>query len=388
MHGLIETFTLPRWIEAKPGCIDGVGAWAKKFGTRAFVCTGRSAARKTGLLGRVEKSLKAESLEYEIFDSIPAEPLLEIAEQGAVLAKKKACEVFIGLGGGSVLDTVKLVAMLQENPLPAEDYQLGKRELTKSCKPVISIPMTAGTGSEATKVSVMTNPGLKVKKPIYSWEMVSTVALLDAEATVGLPPELTRDTGLDALGQAIEGYLSTAGNAITSAAGSRAVRLVRDNLPLAVADGKNIQARNNMLLASLLGGVAIAAGVGLGHEMAMALGSYKGLSHGLLVGVLTPWCLGANIGWADEKIAELAYQFRCPHREDPAQQARALVEELFEFGRQLDIPPSLGAIGISQKEIVPILEASKLSTNIKTNPRPLDDQVRKAVLEEAIKGEP
>ena len=100
MESLIEAFTLPRWIEAKPGCIDGAGAWAKKFGTRAFVCTGRSAARKAGLLERVEKSLTAESLEYEIFDSIPAEPLLEIAEQGAMLAKKKACDVFIGLGGG------------------------------------------------------------------------------------------------------------------------------------------------------------------------------------------------------------------------------------------------------------------------------------------------
>jgi alcohol dehydrogenase class IV len=386
MHELIEAFTLPRWIEAKPGCIGGVGAWAGKFGTRAFVCTGRSAARKAGLLERVEKSLKAESVEYEIFDGIPAEPLIETAEQGAVLAKKKACDVFIGLGGGSVLDTVKLVAMLQENPLPAEDYQLGKRELTRPCKPVISIPMTAGTGSEATKVSVMTNPGLKVKKAVYSWEMVSTVALLDAEATVGLPPELTRDTGLDALGQAIEGYLSTACNAITAAAGAQAVRLVRDNLPLAVAEGKNIQARHNMLVASLLGGLAIDTGVGLGHEMAMAVGSYKGLSHGLLVGVLTPWCLEANLGWADQKIAELAYHFRCPHSEDPTQQARALIGELFEFARRLDLPPSLGTIGISREEIDPILEASKLSTNIQTNPRPLDDQVRKAVLEKAIEG--
>ena len=386
MESLIEAFTLPRWIEAKPGCIDGAGAWAKKFGTRAFVCTGHSAARKAGLLERVEKSLKAESLEYEIFDSIPAEPLLEIAEQGAMLAKKKACDVFIGLGGGSVLDTVKLLAMLQKNPLPAEDYQLGRRELAGPCKPVISIPMTAGTGSEATKVSVMTNQRLKVKKPIYSWEMVSTVALLDAEATVSLPPELTRDTGLDALGQAIEGYLSTAGNAVTAAAAARTVRLVRDNLPAAVADGRDIQARHNMLVASLLGGVAIDTGVGLGHEMAMAVGSYKGLSHGLLVGVLSPWCLKANLGWADQKIAELAYHFRCPHREDPADQARAMVDELFEFARRLDLSPSLGAVGISREEIGPILKASKLSTDIRTNPRPLDDRLREDVLLQAIRG--
>ena len=386
MESIVEAFTLPRWIEAAPGCLDKTGIWARKLGTKAFLATGRSAARKTGLLSRVESSLKREGMPYEIFEGIEAEPALEIAEKGAELARRSACDVFIGLGGGSVLDTVKLVAMLQENPPPAEDYQLGRRIFTKPCRPIIAIPTTAGTGSEATKVSVMTNRRLKVKKGLYSWEMVSTVALLDAESTVDLPPEITRETGLDALGQAIEGYLCTKGHAVTAAAGARAIRLVRENLPAAVKDGRNLAARHNMLLAAMLGGVAIATGVGLGHELAMAVGSWKGLSHGLLVGILTPYCLEANIGWAEEKIAEMARYFGCPYQENPLALSRAFVEELASFNSRLGLPLSLGEVGVQKEEIKDILAASKLSTNITTNPRPLDDPVRERVLEAAING--
>ncbi|HUU28758.1 MAG TPA: iron-containing alcohol dehydrogenase [archaeon] len=386
MESLVEAFALPRWIEAFPGCLDGVGRWAGKLGSRAFIGTGRSAARKSGLLLRVESSLRREGMAYEIFEGIEAEPALETAEKGAELARHSRCDVFIGLGGGSVLDTVKLIAMLQENPPPAEDYQLERRAFSAPCKPVIAVPTTAGTGSEATKVSVMTNRRLKVKKSLYSWEMVATVALLDAEATADLPPELTRETGLDALGQAIEGYLSTNGNEIIAAAAARTIRLVRRNLPLAMSDGHNIQARHNMLIAALLGGVSIDTGVGLGHELAMSVGSLKGISHGLLVGILTPYCLEANIGWADQKIAEIAYYFGCPYFKGAELASRALVDELFDFNRGLGLPLSLGDLGVRKDETAAILEARKLATNIKTNPRPLDDIERKRVLHAAIDG--
>ncbi|MFH1069810.1 MAG: iron-containing alcohol dehydrogenase, partial [Candidatus Glassbacteria bacterium] len=347
---------------------------------------GRGSARRHGLLDRLEKSLREKSLPYELFEGVEAEPALETAEEAAGRAKKAGCDVFIGIGGGSVIDTVKLVAMLQDNPGPAEDYQLGRRDWTAGSKPVIAIPTTAGTGSEATKVSVMTNRRLKVKKALYSWEMVATVALLDGEACLNMPPEVTRDTGLDALGQAIEGYLSTSANSLTMAAAAGAVRLVRENLPAAVAEGKNVQARHNMLVASLLGGVAIDTGVGLGHEMAMAVGSYKGLGHGLLVGVLTPPCLEANLGWADSRLAELAWHFGCPHADNPQEMARSLIAEIRRFGSGIGLPASLGELGVAREEIGAILEASKLSTNIRTNPRPLDDRVRSLALEAAISG--
>ena len=386
MQGIIEAFTLPRWVEAEPGCIVRAGAWAARFGRRAFVVSGRSSARKFGLLDKIEKSLKNSGLPYELFERVEAEPALETAEEAARQANKAGCDVFIGVGGGSVIDTVKLVAMLIDNPGPAEDYQLGRCNWTGGCKPVIAIPTTAGTGSEATKVSVMTNRRLKVKKALYSWEMVATVALLDGEACVNMPVEVTRDTGLDALGQAIEGYLSTAANPLTMAAAARAVTLVRENLPAAVADGSDVQARHNMLIAALLGGVAIDTGVGLGHEMAMAVGSFKRLSHGLLVGVLTAPCLEACLGWADRRLAELAWHFGCPPDEDPQKMARSFIAKIRRFGQEIGLPATLGELGVSRAEIGPILEASKLSTNIRTNPRPLDDQVRTAALVAAIEG--
>ena len=223
----VESFALPRWVEAKPGCLERAGEWAKKLGTKALVGCGGAMARRTGLLQRLEDSLKKERLSYEIFEGIPPEPSVTDVELGLELARSGGCDVFIALGGGSVMDTVKLVAMLRDNPGPVTEYQLQKRAFSAGCCPIIAIPTTAGTGSEATKVSVVKNPDLGVKKALYNWEMAATVVLMDAEACVHMPAEITRDTGLDALGQAIEGYLSTANNALVQAHAAQAVRLIR-----------------------------------------------------------------------------------------------------------------------------------------------------------------
>ena len=385
MEGLVQAFTLPRWIEAEPGCINNSGNWAARFGTRAMVVSGRGSARRFGLLDKIENSLQAAGMPCEIFEQVEREPTLETVVNGAEIARKSGCDVFIGVGGGSALDAAKVIAMLRDNTGPAEDYQLGRRSWDAPCRPWIAVPTTAGTGSEGTKVSVITNKSLGVKKAFYSWEMVSTVALLDAEASVAMPVNVTRETGLDALGQALEGYLSTGNNAIIEAAALRAVRLVRQYLPRAVENGNDLEARHNMLLAGLLGGISIDTGVGLGHEMAMAVGSYKGISHGLLVGVLTPWCLEPNLGCADNRMAELADAFGCTH-DEPEIKARCLIQLIRDFQQQVGCPSNLGELGVSKEEIGAILKASKLSTNIGTNPRPLDDDIRSAVLEAAIDG--
>lgn len=385
MEGIVQAFSLPRWIEAEPGCISNAGHWAAKFGSRAMVVSGTGSARRFGLLDKIENSLKKAGLPYEIFDRVEREPVLETAEEGAGIARRAGCDVVIGVGGGSAMDAAKLIAMLRDNTGPAEEYQLGERDWEAGCCPWIAIPTTAGTGSEATKVSVMSNKRLGVKKALYSWEMVSTVTLLDAEACVNMPPDLTRDTGLDALGQAIEGYLSTGSNPITAAAALRAVRLVHRFLPRAVEDGGDLEARHNMLIAAMLGGVAIDTGVGLGHEMAMAVGSFKGLSHGLLVGVLTPWCLEPNLGYADSKMTDLADAFGSAHGEADLK-ARRLVQLVRDFQQQVGCPATLGELGVSEEEIGPILEASKLSTDIGTNPCPLDDEIRAGALAAAIGG--
>ncbi len=388
MEGLVEPFAQPRWIEAGPGCLDAAGRYARLLGGgKVLVGVGGVSAQKSGLLARLENVLQREQIPYEIWEGIPAEPTLEVADRGAERVRVRGCQTLIALGGGSVIDTVKLAAILanHEGHL-AEDFQLGRAQFSRPSRPVIAIPTTAGTGSEATKVSVMTNPRLGVKKSIYNWDMVATVVLLDAHATQGLPPEITRDTGLDALGQAIEGYLSTRGNVFTAAAASMAVLLIHRALPSAVRDGEDLQARHEMLLAAFQGGVAMGTGVGLGHELAMAVGSFKKISHGSLVGILTPYALAANLGYADRKIAELAFHFGVHGNGDEAALARAMVRRTREFDHQLGLPGSLGELGVTSGDIDRILELSKKATDIRTNPRPLDDQLRRAVLERAIAG--
>jgi alcohol dehydrogenase class IV len=382
----ITAFTMPRWIEGEPGCIDRTGVWAARYGNKAFVGIGGGSVKKNGVLHRVLKSLDKAGVGCELFEGIEAEPSVDTVDRAAELARRTGCELFIALGGGSVLDVIKAVAVLEANPGKAEEYQLGNKEIIRPCKPVIGIPTTAGTGSEGTKISVLTNHRLRVKKSVYTWEMLPTVVLLDAEVTVDLPPKLTRETGLDALGQAVEGYLSTGGNPVTVAASAQAIKLIRNNLPRTMEQGDDLEARQAMLAASFLGGIAIGSGVGLGHDLAMAVGSYKGISHGLLVGVLTPYCLEANLGWADDKIAEIAFQFGCRPEGDNVTYARSGVRAFHEFNRQLGHPKSLGEIGVSIPDIPEILEAGKLSTDIRTNPRPLDDKLRAEVLEAAIGG--
>jgi alcohol dehydrogenase len=382
----VEPFTLPRWIEAKPGCLDNVGAWSAKFGKKALIGCGKSMARRSGALGRVEESLKRAGLAYEIFEGVPPEPAIPDVEAAAALARKAGCDVFIALGGGSVLDTVKLAAIMSVHEGPLADYQLQKLQFKPHCPAVIAIPTTAGTGSEATKVSVITNPALGVKKGVYSWDMLPTVVLLDAALCLDLPPDITRDTGLDALGQAIEGYLSTANNALIQAHAARAVQLIRVNLPRAVRDGHDLEARHNMLLAAYCGGVSIGTGVGLGHEMAMAVGSLRHLPHGKLVGILTPYCLKVNLGWADERIAELAWYFGCRSQDSARASGEDLVRALAGFNSSLGLERSLGELGVTVADIGRILELTPVSTTIRTNPRPQDDSLRRQVLEEAIAG--
>ncbi len=382
----VEPFTLPRWIEAKPGCLDNVGAWAARFGRKALIGCGKSMARRSGALARVQESLKKAGLGCEVFEGVPPEPAIADVEAAAELARRTGCDIFIALGGGSVMDTLKLAAIMSVHEGALADYQIQKLQFRPQCPTVIAIPTTAGTGSEATKVSVITNPALGVKKGVYSWDMLPTVVLLDAQLCLDLPPEITRDTGLDALGQAIEGYLSTANNALVQAHAAHAVWLIRANLPLAVRDGRNIEARHNMLLAAYCGGVSIGTGVGLGHELAMAVGSHRHLAHGKLVGILTPYCLKANLGWADERIEELAWMFGLRGQDSAARAGEALVRALAEFNRGLGLERSLGELGLTSADIDRILELTPVSTTIRTNPRPQDNTLRRQVLEEAIAG--
>ena len=270
---------------------------------------------------------------------------------------------------------------------PHQDHQQNQDLPEKPCLPFVAIPATSGTGSEATKVAVLTNSKTGIKRAIYSVNTVARLAVLDPDITRHMPRDLTIETGLDALGHAVEGYLSISANPFVEAAAIKAMQLIARFLPVVSEHPDDLEARGQMAIASMLGGVAICAGVGAGHEISMAVGSFNHQPHGRLVGIVTPYCLEFNRASAVAKVADIGrtmgFAATGVSDEDASHQA---VEGMTSFIKKLLPLHRLADVQVEADDIDRIIEISKISTNIKTNPRKLDDSLRRELLHRCIKG--
>ena len=254
-------FAMPTRIIFGAGTLCEAGAVAKAFGQRALVVTGRDAKRAEPLL----KILREAGVGTVTF-SVTGEPELSTIEQGTTLAKKENCQVIIGFGGGSALDAAKAIAALLTNEGGLLDYLeiIGRgKALTKLSAPFIAIPTTAGTGSEVTRNAVLSSSEHKLKVSLRSRLMLARMAIVDPELTYDLPPPLTASTGLDALTQLIEPFVCSRANPLTDGLCVEGIRCAARSLRAAFNDGKNKSAREDMAVASLHGGLALAnAGLG------------------------------------------------------------------------------------------------------------------------------
>ena len=367
--------------------MEKIGPLVAGLGRRALVGLGRSAMRKAGVVDRLLRVLAEAHVEAAVFDQIESDPSTDTVDAGANLAREFRADVFVGLGGGSVLDATKAMAYLADAPGRAADYQPAQELPEKPCLPVVAIPSTSGTGSEATRVAVLTNSETGVKRAIYSVNMVARLVVLDANVTKLMPRELTVETGLDALGHAVEGYLSTGANAVAEAAALKAMELVAQFLPAAADNGNDLGPRSQMAIAAMLGGVAICSGVGAGHEIAMAVGSFNHQPHGRLVGIVTPYCLEFNREHAVAKVAAIGRAMAFAPGGLPDEDASQLaVRGMHRFVRELMPVRRLADARVTVGDIDRILEVSKQSTNITTNPRKLDDELRRDLLRKCIEG--
>ena len=253
------------------GALREAGAAATAFGQRALVVTGRNAKRAGPLL----KILHEAGLNAATF-SVAGEPELSTISQGAALANKEKCDLVIGFGGGSALDAAKAIAAMLANDGALLDYVeiIGRGQaLTRPSAPFIAIPTTAGTGSEVTRNAVLSSPEHKLKVSLRSPFMLARVAIVDPELTYDLPPALTASTGLDALTQLIEPFVCSRANPMTDGLCVEGIRRAGRSLRAAFTDGKNKSAREDMAVASLFGGLALAnAGLGAVHGFAGPIG--------------------------------------------------------------------------------------------------------------------
>jgi alcohol dehydrogenase class IV len=353
------------------GTLRESGAAAREFGHRALVVTGRDAMRAGPLL----KTLRDAGVRAATF-SVTGEPELSTIEQGTTLAKNEKCELVIGFGGGSVLDAAKAIAAMLANDGAVLDYVeiIGRgKALTKPSAPFIAIPTTAGTGSEVTRNAVLSSPEHKLKVSLRSPLMLAKVALIDPELTYDLPSSLTASTGLDALTQLIEPFVCSRANLMTDGLCVEGIRRAGRSLRVAFADGKDKPAREDMAVASLFGGLALAyAGLGAVHGFAGPIGGSFPAPHGSICAALLPHVMTANIRAVQQRAPDSAALSRYGEvARLLTGNADATTDEGVEWVRKLvddlQIKP-LREYGIREEHVADLVAKAAQASSMKANP--------------------
>jgi alcohol dehydrogenase class IV len=287
------------------GAAKEAGAFAKGLGKKALIVTDRHLV-EIGLLRDIEKSLETAGISLEIFDKVFTEPILEYTEEGLKMYQKVKADFLIAVGGGSPIDTAKAISALAMNPGKMSDFE-GANKIPRPGAPVMAIPTTAGTGSEVTQFTIITDTARNVKMLIASPYILPRVALVDPLLTLAMPQEITAATGLDALTHAIEAYVSVKAQPITDALALHAIKLISGNLRQAWCDGSNLEARTHMMIGALEAGMAFSnSSVALVHGMARPIGAYFHVPHGISNAALLPTVMEFSIPGNPRRYVDLA----------------------------------------------------------------------------------
>ena len=353
------------------GAAAHIGENVKSFGRRALVVTGRNPQRAEKLLA----NLSAGGVSAATF-AVAGEPEIATVESGVALAKTRQCDFVIGFGGGSVMDAAKAIAAMLKNDGVLLDYLeiIGRGQaLKKRSAPFIAIPTTAGTGAEVTRNAVLASPEHQVKVSLRSPLLLARVAVIDPELTRDLPPALTASTGLDALTQLIEPYVCLRANPMTDGFCLEGIHRAARSLRAAVFDGQNKPAREDMAVASLFGGLALAnAGLGAVHGFAGPIGGMFPAPHGAVCAALLPHVMASNLR---------ALRERDPHSDALRRYDRiaslltgnrhavayAGVEWVRELVAGLPIP-KLGVYGLREEHVADLVAKAAIASSMKANP--------------------
>lgn len=338
-----------------------------------------------GYAKQVTDLLDAAGIEYAVFDGTVPNPTDENVELGAAAYTDNQCDMLISLGGGSAHDCCKGVGLLVSNGGAIADYE-GLDMSKKALPPYIAINTTAGTASELTRFTIITNTSNHVKMAIVDWRVTPDLAINDPLMMVNMPPSLTAATGMDALTHAVEAYVSTGANPITDAVALQAMRLISQYLRVAVARGDDLEARDRMAYAQYLAGMAFNnAGLGHVHAMSHQLGGMYNLPHGVCNALLLPHVCEANLMAAQERYADIAEAlgentYGLPVREA----AEMAIVAIRCLSADVGIPSSLGELGVKDEDIETMVKHAQQDVCAATNPRRLNDKEVAAIFRAAM----
>jgi alcohol dehydrogenase class IV len=330
-------------------------------------------------------ALRREGMRVVMDASLRGEPSCEDIDRIAALARQSGAGSVLAIGGGSVLDAAKACAMLAVNPGSTEAYQMHGKTIENTPLPLYAVPTTAGTGSEATRVSVVYNAPLKLKKSFYGDAMIAGTVILDPEVTCALPKPVTISTGADALSHAVESLVSKNATAYTRMYSLESIRHNLAGLRACLKDGSDLQARGHMLLASYFGGVAIGAGIGLAHIIAQPLGGLLHIPHGVACAVYLPHAMAFNLPCCTEAYSQVARLFGAQGCDSPelAQKGVQLVADyLKEIGAPDNIRAYLPKDGLDLDDTVACVAAA--TGHIKVNPRQVTPEAIRETIEKTL----
>ncbi|MDD5259227.1 MAG: iron-containing alcohol dehydrogenase [bacterium] len=381
----ITEFNLPTKIIAGLGSVNDLAAHIRGFGDNVLLITGKNSVRQSGLLDRIVKNVSTTAeIRLTVFDQVDPEPTCDNVNQAIAVAREKGCDLVVGIGGGSVLDVAKAAAALANKGNPVEEFMTG-RELLSPGIPCVAIPTTAGTGAEVTPNSVLIDRKRQVKESLRHSFLYPKIAIIDAELTVSLPPKLTAYAGIDALCQSIESYVSTGANILTDAIALQSIRMVSMNLRVAYKNGANIQARQNMLYAALLSGIALSnARMGAVHGLAHPIGLKYNLPHGLVCGILLPYVIEFNLNFATSKYSTIAGVMGGLLRGlDKERAAKICIDKTKQLLTEVGFPWRLRELGVKPEDFPQLAKDSMPSGSLKANPRVVTEADVVSILKKA-----
>jgi alcohol dehydrogenase len=369
-------FNLPTRIEFGSGVLSLVGQVAAEItGGRRVLLVSDEGLKKAGLVSRVEGSLKAAGFELLIFDQVKPNPRASDCEAGGEEAKAFGADLIVALGGGSVLDSAKAIALLQTHGGLLRTYE-GRGKVTRPVMPIIAIPTTAGTGSEVTRSAVITDTVRQFKMTVKDLLLAPKLALVDPETTYSLPKGLTASTGMDALVHAIEAYTCTEANPMADLLALEAMRNIYSALPRVVRDGSDYEARDAMMFGSLLAGLAFShSDVAAVHCMAEAVGGLYDIPHGVANSIFLPVVTAYNATADYNKHAAAAVACGLPVGGLSDQEAAEyLVRELALLGAEIDIPRLKDLDMINPADFPRLAQASAINGSTPSNCRPVNEK--------------
>lgn len=361
-------------IVAGPDSIEQIAEIVKDYGaSRVLIISDKGVAR-AGLIERPKALLEAASIAVTILDDTPPEPEVEQANAIFAAAKNASCDMVIGVGGGSAMDVAKLIAVLLNNDVTLREL-LNKAPIARRGLPTLMIPTTAGTGSETTPNSIVLVPEDELKVGIVSPKLMPDCVILDPKMTLGLPPAITASTGMDALCHAIECYTSKKGNPFSEMIALKAISLISRSIRRAFNTGTDIDARHDMLLGAMYGGMCIATSSTTAvHALAYPLGGKYRIAHGVSNAILLPFVMRFNAVGNEDKFRDVAVAMGLDV--DPADSKAAtekFIEAIFELNRDLQIPSDLKRWNITEADLDTLVDgAAKVTRLLDNNPRPMN----------------